>query len=314
MKIKQILIESKKILLVAHHNPDADALGSMLGMYEILVHHWGLSVEMAVDGVIPSNLSYLPYFFLIQDGFRPERFDTVVLLDCGGWSRTNFFETDELNIDWPNNLIVIDHHATSAGTPGVHYIDTSASSTSEILWKLIKTWGLQFNSKLATCLLTGIMFDTGSFQHSNTGIETFQAAAELLASGADFSGIRGGLYVKKSQALLKLWGTALKKMKYDHKRKLATSYVSVQDFKRCNATATDLEGLTNLMSTIPDVKFALLLSEGENGVVKGSLRTEQNNINVKNLAEAMGGGGHIKAAGFTLPARIEVQGGAWRVV
>jgi len=313
-KIKQILTKSKKILLVAHHNPDADAIASMLGMYEILVHQWGLNVAMAVDGDIPPNLSYLPYFFLIKDGFRPEQFDTVVILDCGGWVRTGFFETNELNIDWPNNLIVIDHHITTGETPGVHFIDKAVSSTAEAIWMLVKEWHVTITPKLATCLLTGIMFDTGSFQHSNTNIQTFQAAAELMSCGADFGKIASGFYVRKSEALLKLWGIALRRMKYDDQRKLITSYVSIQDLENCGAAVTDVEGLTNLMSTIPDVKFALLLTEREGGVVKGSLRTERDDISVKDLAEVMGGGGHIKAAGFTLPARIEIKGNAWKVM
>lgn len=286
----------------------------MLAMYEILVHQWGLDVSMAVDGDIPPNLAYLPYFFLLSDGFRPEQFDTVVLLDCGSWSRTNFFETDELNIDWPNNLIVIDHHVTPPKTPCIHYIDVQSSSTTEVLWELTYDWGVDINPKLATCLLTGIMFDTGSFQHTNTGIKTFQAASELMSKGADFTKIVKGLYSYNSEAMLHLWGIALKRMKYDKKRQLVTSYISNQDFISCNASVNDIEGLVNVMSTIPDVKFALLLSERKNGILKGSLRTEQNNINVKNLAEELGGGGHVKASGFELSAKIKVTDKTWEVI
>lgn len=316
-KATQILAALKaanNILLVAHHNPDADAIGSMLGMYGVLAHQFGKQVGMALDGEIPQNFAYLPYFFRIADNFRPEKFDTVVILDCSGWVRTNFFETDELNIDWPERLIVIDHHVTQGTTPGIQLMDTQASSTSEVIWKLVQEWQIPVTPEVATCLLTGISADTGSFQHTNTHEETFKAAAELMIAGASLNKIVSGIYLGKSAARLKLWGRVLQRMKYDHARKVAVSIATNEDLNECKANRADLTGLVNIMATLPDTKFVLLLTETPEGELKGSLRTEEDNIDVRKLAEIMGGGGHIKAAGFELPAKIVMDGSNWTVV
>ncbi len=316
-KAEEILTTLKaasNILLVTHHNPDADALGSILGLYGILAHQFGMQVSMAAAGEIPQNLAYLPYFFRITDGFRPEKFDTVVILDCGGWERTGFFETDELNIDWPRAAVIVDHHVTQGSTPGIQLMDTEVSSTSELIWKLAEQWRVPVTAEVATCLLTGISADTGSFQHTNTRTTTFQAAAELMLAGASLNKIVSGIYLGKSAARLKLWGRVLKRMKYDHKRKLAVSIATREDLDVCKATGSDLTGLVNLMGTLPDTRFVLLLTETPEGELKGSLRTEEDNVDVCKLAEFLGGGGHIKAAGFTIPAKIVMEGQAWKVV
>ncbi len=316
-KAEEILTALKaanNILLVTHHNPDADAIGSVLGLYGVLTHQLGKQVSMAIDGEVPQNLAYLPYFFRITDGFRPEKFDTVVILDCSGWSRTNFFETDELSIDWPEQTIVIDHHITQGTTPGIQFIDSQASSASELVWRLVKEWRLPTTPEVATCLLTGISADTGSFQHTNTQAETFRAAAELMLAGASLNKIVSGIYLGKSTARLKLWGRVLQRMKYDHTRKLAVSVATQEDLDECKANRTDLTGLVNLMATLPDTKFVLLLTETPEGELKGSLRTEDDNIDVRKLAEILGGGGHIKAAGFELPAKIQINGSVWTVI
>lgn len=316
-KAEEILTTLKaasNILLVTHYNPDADALGSILGLYGILAHQLGLRVSVVASGEIPQNLAYLPYFFRLSDGFRPEKFDTVVILDCSGWARTGFFDTDELNIDWPKQVVIIDHHVTQGATLGIQLMDTEVSSTSELIWKLAKEWQVPVTSEVATCLLTGVSADTGSFQHTNTHITTFQAAAELMLYGASLNKIVSGIYLGKSASRLKLWGRVLKRMRYDPIRKLAVSIATQEDLNVCKATQADLSGLVNLMGTLPDTKFVLLLTETSEGELKGSLRTEQDNIDVRKLAEFLGGGGHIRAAGFTVPAKLEINGQAWRIV
>ncbi|MFH0905229.1 MAG: bifunctional oligoribonuclease/PAP phosphatase NrnA [bacterium] len=312
--IQEALRQAQKILLVAHRNPDGDALGSILGLYGALVHQWHLTVELAIDGEIPQRLAYLPYFFKIQDGFRPEKFDTVVIMDCGGWKRTGFFDTNELNIAWPANLIVIDHHPVSGQTPGIHFLDARASSTSEVVWELIREWGVSITPEVATCLLTGIASDTGSFQHTNTTVQTLIAAADLLSRGANFPRVIEGVMTGKSPARLKLWGLVLRRMKYDAERNLAVSVVTQQDLRACGADTTDIEGLANLMSCLASARFALVIHEKPEGGLKGSFRTEQSNIDVKKLAEAMGGGGHVQAAGFEVSADLKIEKEGWRVV
>lgn len=282
-------------------------------MYDALTRHFGLNVKMAADGLIPKAFSYLPYYFKIQDGFHPQDFDTVVLLDCAGWTRTNWFEDDELNIDWPANLIVIDHHAVTTLSPGLHCLGPTTSSTSEMVYELFRRWEVPINREMANCLMTGICFDTGSFQHVNTSEKTLKIASELMQAGADLPMIAQKMYVGKSVERLKLWGVVLQRMKYDQATGVTMSVVTQEDLNKTGTTKEDAEGLVNLMNTVPNLKFSLLLSETSDGEVKGSLRTQDGQVDVGRLAAFMGGGGHTRAAGFLVPGDIETDQEKWGI-
>jgi phosphoesterase RecJ-like protein len=287
----------------------------MVGLYDALTRHFGLEVVMVADGEMPKSFMYLPYYFKIQDGFEPQDFDTVVLLDCAAWTRTGWFEDDELNITWPDNLIVIDHHATATLTPGLHYLGPATSSTSEMVYDLLKIWDVPINIEIATALLTGICFDTGSFQHVNTSEKTLRIAADLMQKGANLPMIAQKMYVGKSVERLKLWGIVLQRMRYDETTGVTMSAITREDMETTGTTKEDAEGLVNLMNTVPGLKFSLLLSETPNGEVKGSLRTQNEQVDVGRLAQFMGGGGHARAAGFLLPIDIEANPNQdWRVI
>lgn len=288
----------------------------MLGLYDVLTRQFGMDVTMAADGEMPKLFLYLPYYFKIQDCFEPQDFDTVVLLDCSGWSRTGWFEDDELNILWPERLIVIDHHATAVLTPGLHYLGPTTSSTSEMVYDLVREWGAPMSKELATCLLTGICFDTGSFQHVNTSERTLRIAADLMQTGANLPMIAQKMYVGKSVERLKLWGIVLQRMRYDEVTGVTMSAITQLDMTNTGTTKEDAEGLVNLMNTVPNLKFSLLLSETPEGEVKGSLRTQNLNVDVGRLAGLMGGGGHARAAGFLLPVNVKEGGvnGGWKVI
>lgn len=282
-------------------------------MYDVLTRHFGLEVVMAADGEMPKSFMYLPYYFKIQDGFEPQEFDTVILLDCSAWTRTNWFEDDELNILWPERLIVIDHHATTTLTPGIHYLGPTTSSTSEMVYGLMKEWGVPLNKETATCLLTGICFDTGSFQHVNTSEKTLRIASDLMQVGANLPMIAQKMYVGKSVERLKLWGIVLQRMRYDEITGVTMSAITRADMEKTGTTKEDAEGLVNLMNSVPGLKFSLLLSETPEGEVKGSLRTQDLGVDVGKLAQLMGGGGHARAAGFLMPVDLKTDSRGWEI-
>lgn len=287
----------------------------MLGLYGVLVGQWNKSVTMAASGESPETFSYsyLPYFFKVQDNFEPQDYDAVVILDCGGWARTGWFEDDELKIAWPDELIIIDHHQAGTSVLGTSYMDTAVSSTSEMVYGLLQSWGATITKEIATCLLTGISFDTGSFQHSNTSQTTLEVAADLTAKGGDLASIAQHLYVGKSVERLRLWGLVLKRLRYDPELGATISVITKEDLVITGTTKEDAEGLVNLINTVPDLNFSLLLSETPEGGVKGSLRTQSDTVDVNRLARWMGGGGHKKAAGFSLPAKLKTHGNKWDI-
>ncbi len=261
----------------------------------------GKTVEVALLDAPPDRLSFLPHFFSIRGEFTPQDFDMVVLVDCGDWSRTGFFADTELRIDWPQSLVIIDHHAIQSLTPGVHIVDAAASSASELIFYILEQWGIEISKDIATCLLVGISTDTGSFQHTNTSRAVLQLAGVLMERGANLGKITRYVYADKSLPRLKLWGRVLQKMQWNRRWNILVALITAQDLMDCGATDGDLEGVIDLMRTVPRAKAVILGSE-RGMEFKFNLRTEAMDVDVSRLAALMGGGGHIKAAGFSVPA------------
>lgn len=297
-----MIVTAKKILIVSHRKPDGDAVGASLAL-KLGLQSMNKSVEVAFLDLPTDNFAFLPQFFNIRDEFAPQDFDTVVLVDCGDWTRTGFFEDSELNIAWPDNLIVIDHHKIQNLTPGLHIIDATASSTAELVFYILQNWEIEITRDIATCLLVGLSTDTGSFKHTNTTKAVLQVAGILLEKGANLGKIARYVYADKTIAKLKLWGRVLTKLRRNRKWNLLVSIVTQLDLDDCGATVEDLEGVIDLLRTVPGVKAVVLGSERQNEF-KFSLRTEDLRADVSKLAALMGGGGHIKAASFAVPKNI----------
>ena len=291
---------AQKILVVSHLRPDGDAVGASLAL-KLGLQTLGKQVEVAMLDSPPDRLSFLPHFFSIKGEFAPQDFDMAVLVDCGDWARTGFFTGAELRIDWPAKLIVVDHHQIQNLTPGVHIVDATVSSASELVFYILDQWQMEISKDIATCLLVGMSTDTGSFQHTNTTRAVLQVAGMLMEKGANLGKITRYVYADKSLPRLKLWGKVLQKMWRNRQWNILVAIVTANDFAECGATGEDLEGVIDLIRTVPHTKAVLLGSERE-GEFKFNLRTEDAKVDVSRLAALFGGGGHIKAAGFSVPA------------
>ena len=145
--------------------------------------------------------------------------------------------------------------------------------------------------------MTALYFDTGSFQHSNTTSTVMDVSANLMLHEVQHNEIAYQLFQKKLLPMLKLWGIALNKLNVDEANGISWVFISQDDFKQSGAEAKDIEGLINLMHGIPKIKMTVILSERENGMVKGSIRTQEG-VDASYYAAVFGGGGHNKAAGF----------------
>lgn len=299
---KNITLGANKILIVTHKNPDGDAIGSSLAL-RIALRNLDKEVEVAIIDSLPPEFVFLPHYLKIKEEFAPEDFDMAIILDCGGWSRTGFFVDDELNIDWPKHLVVIDHHYRQNLTPGLHIVNGAASSASEIVYYILKEWNVPITREIALCLLTGLFTDTGGFKHSNVNEQVLKIAAELLAKGADMNKIVQNINGNKKIAQLKLWGKIINNLKVNREFGVVFSIVTQADLDEFGLTNEDVSGILDIIRGIVGTKAVLLLSEKEDGI-RGNLRTEEPDIDVSKLAVIFGGGGHIKAAGFSLPKDI----------
>ncbi len=253
---------------------------------------------MAVVGELPHLAVGWPMAYKISDEFDPREFDVAVILDCGGWKRTGFFEDNELNIDWPEQVIVIDHHANQELTVGLHCCDSAAASTTEILSEAFVAWGEPIDSALATMLLAGLATDTAFFQHVTTSQRSLQVAGRLMGSGANLSRIVASQGERFSVAALRLWGRLLNRMRYAPESRILWTVVAGRDIEETGASENDVSGLIGLMNRVDGLRLAVLIRELGDDRVKVSLRTENDKIDVGAIAAAFGGGGHRRAAGF----------------
>lgn len=301
-KIAQFIQESKSVLILSHKNPDGDALGASLGL--------GLGLEKLGKQVSCFSVSELPAVF----GFLPGRhlfvsavdfisYDLVVLVDCAAFARTGIENVYGLLASF-DRLLIIDHHPQ--GLPEdfetrAVWIDPSQCSSAVMVYELWQKLGVEIDKEIATCLLTGIFTDTGGFQHSNTDQRALEAAAELMKKGPRIDRLAKNIFQSKSLPAIKLWGKALERLKTDPATGMAVSYVSREDIEEAGAKQEDLAGLVSLINTVSDAKFSLLLTESDDHKLKGSLRSEEyNGVDVSQIAQQLGGGGHKLASGFEL--------------
>ena len=233
-----------------------------------------------------------------QGGFK---FDLIIVLDCSDLERLGEIYDKNSDLFYETALINIDHHAGNDHFGKVNWVDITATSTSEILVALLESLGRDkplLDADIATCLLTGIITDTGSFQNSNTTPKSFTVAAQLVAAGARQQEIIREIFKTKSLSTLKLWGKVLSNIHEEKDSRFIWSKICKEDFMQSGASEDEASGVVDeLLKTAPDIDFALLLSERKDGV-HGNLRGVLKGVNVAEIAAIFGGGGHELAAGF----------------
>ena len=205
----------------------------------------------------------------------------------------------------------VDHHITGEKFADMNFVDTEAASSCEIVVDIADSLNFTITAPIATCLLTGIYTDTGSMMHSNTSERVYRTAARLLRAGADQEAIIKYVFRTSKVSTLRLWGRTLEKISLSEEGG-AISAITAGDFRATGADFSELAGAIDYVNSIPGMRFSLILSE-RNGKVKGSLRTLRDDVDVAAMAKKFDGGGHKKAAGFSVPGKLE-QTTRWTVV
>lgn len=233
--------------------------------------------------------------------------DLIVVLDTNDVERLGAVYQKHGDLFYKTPIINIDHHPGNDYFGKVNWVDLAATSTAEILVSLLESLGggggktnTLFDADIATLLLTGITTDTGSFQNTNTTPKSFTVAAQLVAAGARQQEIVQHIYKTKPLSTLKLWGKILSHIHEETSARFIYSTVSASDFKNFGAAESETSGvLDELLKTVPDIDFALLLSEKEGGLY-GSIRGVNREVSVADVAALFGGGGHEMAAAFRI--------------
>lgn len=230
-------------------------------------------------------------------------YDLIFIVDVADPPQLGEIYSNNVDLFYNIPTINIDHHISNTEFGKVNYINPAASSTAEIMPKIIHTINTDKNlidADIATDLLTGIITDTGSFQNPNTSPLSFDIAAELLEAGGRQQEIIRKIYKTKELSTLKLWGKILSKIKHDAPHKIVWSTISETDFNECSAKPEDSGGIIDeLLGNAPDAEVVLLLKEHA-GIISASLRTTSPSIDATHIAKLFGGGGHVQAAGFKI--------------
>ncbi len=303
-KFREVLDQARRIILVAHKNPDGDAIGSALAMHNMLRSQGKETIPICIDS-IPQEFSFLPGAEEFKQKLEGS-FDLVIGVDCASLDMVAF---EDLNI-----IVNIDHHPTNNSYGSINIIEPELSSTAEVLYNLFIKLGWVIDKTVATSLLTGIFTDTGSFQYPSTSPRTLEIAADLMKKGAYLPKIVQYTYQTKSLPTLRAWGKALSKVEINKFLEMAVSAISFEDLKKINAKLEDLSGVVSIINTVPDIRVALLLTQIDETHVKGSLRSTQNaGVDVAKMAEQFGGGGHKLAAGFTVKGKLVKTENGWEI-
>ena len=287
-----------RIALISHKNPDPDTIGSNFALRMMLEDIGKMADTVCIDEN-PFDFSFLQKKYKVLREFDSEKYDLIIALDCGSESQTHF-----LKEKFKQTIINIDHHASNNNYGNINLVMANAASTKIIIFSLLKSWNVIITPQMASCLLIGIYFDTGSFMHSNTDETVYEIAGRLVSLGAKRKDIIEALYRKHTPEKFKLWGKILGNARLTGKNVLISG-VQAKDFKECNATSHDLTGIIDFLGTVKDNRFTTLLCDEGEGIIKGSLRTRRNDINVSEIASRLGGGGHQKASGFSVKGKLK---------
>ncbi len=279
-----------------HVNPDGDAIGSELAFYQLL-KKLGKTVKIYNTDLVPKKYQFLPYWKNIEDAKASKDFcpEVLVILDASSRERIGPFLSKHLI---PTHAVVnIDHHITAEDFGDYNIIIPTASSTAEIIYKLIKSTQIPIDKASALCLYTGLMFDTGCFRYSNATPETHRIAADLIEIG-DFAPdeVYCQVYEQVPLEKIHLLGQTLQTLELTPDGKIAWILITQSMLNETKTTLDDVEGFVNQIQAIESVEIAICVCELPDGSTKISLRSE-GRVNVAALAAEFDGGGHERASG-----------------
>lgn len=316
---QQIIAEIKAaehIMLVGHQKPDGDAVGSCLALAHYLCYLNKKFTCFAADTIHPS-LQFLPMVEVFTNDhqvWHQPKFDLLIVLDSGDL-RYAGISHHVASYTHDYKIINIDHHATNEMFGHYNLVMDKVSSTCEIVHDLLHA-DHAITMDIATCLLTGIVTDTNGFSNLATTATSIEKAGKLILHGANLKYITRSTILNQSVNNLKLWGRALERLYQDPKTGLVITAITHDDLLECEVGIEACEGVANFLSTLEEVNnnIVLVLSERDKETVKVSLRTTSPLLDVAKFAKIMGGGGHKKAAGFSLKGSLIKTSYGWKII
>jgi len=285
------------LVVTTHENADPDGLGAEL-VFSQLAKSRGKNVRIINSGVIPEKYRFMDPENAIESwanfGKALDRESALVIMDTA--DEYNIGELRDL-ISYASEVFVIDHHEPSQFNTLKGYTDPKASSACELAVELAIQAGISLTPANAIAAFAGIAYDTGFFAYSKTTLRTFKAASALVEAGAVPYDIYKEFYQKGHVGALLLEKSVLGSLEIVDQGRVAVQVLRKEFLESCHATLDDTEGFINTPLKCKDIQVSVLIKENKEGNVRCSLRSK-GAVNVSKIAQSMGGGGHIMAAGF----------------
>ena len=286
----ELIKRCENIVLISHVNPDGDALGSSLAMYQVLKRENKKVKIVNVTEILPYNLDFLPGFKDIKKDL-PKKIDLLISFDCGSFDRLGIDRRDF-------KIINFDHHISNTKFGDINIIEPDFASTSEVLYKFLKINSVKIDKDTAVCIYTALVTDTGFFQYESVKTRVFKTAADLVECGVKPDFVAKMLNQREPLAKVRLMAKVLDTLDLFLNAKVAVLKLTQKMLKETGATVDMAENASNIARSLATVEVGVLLREEEDGRIKVSLRSK-NYVDVSKIAKMFEGGGHKRAAGFT---------------
>lgn len=296
--IKSAIDNAKNIVVFTHEKPDGDAIGSSLAFY-IALKNIGKNVELVIPN-FPDSYKFLPCSDEAKVEASLDKYDLAIALDCGDIKRLDdtkeIFEKCEVRVN-------IDHHTSNGMFGDLNFVNPVSPACAQIITTMFKYFKYDITIDIATCLIAGIITDTGGFKYDGVTSETFEIASEFLGMGVKISKIYKESVSNISRGKFEARKLAANRLEFLEDGKIAYTYMTKKDMKDLGVDQNDLEGIVENGRDIQGVEISIFLYENDKGF-KASLRSN-NYVNVSDICLLFNGGGHIKAAGCTLAYSLE---------
>jgi len=281
---------------------DGDAYGSLQAMYEIL-KNFPEKTFFALNDMIPEETLLHFGDNIFQNAFPSITPDLIISFDSGSIQQLGKIYENNTDIFQKTPWINIDHHISNNHFGTMNFVDTHASSTCEIVWKLVKEWQWEqyMTPKIATFLMIGLVTDTNNFTNSNTTEIAFQTAAQLMKYKSDHQNIIQKFFKSKPLRRLELGRYALQNVELHFHNRLAFLMIDTKAFSQTNTNYEDLTGmLDEYFMKIEEIEVGCILAQLDADTWKISTRTKSDRINLCNFCAKWWGWGHARASGCTV--------------
>lgn len=295
--VEEILM-AENIVVLTHDNPDGDAVGSAMALYLGLKQ-----LNKTVDVIMPEYpriYDFLPDINEIKKEGKNQTYDLAIALDCGDIKRLNGFSNYFENA---NCRISIDHHRVNTMFGDYNFVNPAAAATCQVLIIILESLGIEITKDIGTCLVTGIITDTGGFKHSGVSAETFEFVAGLINRGVNVSNVYRKALQTMTKERLEMTKIGINRLEFIEDGKIAFTYVTREEQEEIKPEIGDYEGIVEIGREMEGVEVSIFLREQEEGY-KVSLRSNEY-VNVSEICLMFNGGGHLRAAGGTISGTLE---------